>query len=162
MIDIDVKVGGLDAVNAALRGAQPSVREATVPVMEMAATSIAGKARGIADPSSPHNLWRGSKGRAISPKYNVKQKGPYWFRVETPGGKVGKVEALAEFMSAGRSPQGNALVSALNSKYGRTGGSGGGRILWKAADELSPSIYSSMERAVAAAAAEIQAKAGEA
>ena len=53
-------------------------------------------------------------------------------------------------------------MSALNSKYGRIGGSGGGRILWQAADELSPSIYSSMERAVAAAAAEIQAKAGEA
>lgn len=162
MIDIDVKVGGLDAVSSALRGAQPAVREATVPVMEMAALSIAGKARSTADPSSPHNLFRGSKGRLLSPRYNARQKGPYWFCVETPGGQVGKIETMAEFMSTSRSLQGAALISALNSKYGRSGGSGGGRILWQAADELSPSIYSSMERAVAAAADEIQAKAGEA
>lgn len=162
MIDIDVKVGGLDAVNAALRGAQPSVREATVPVMEMAATSIAGKARGIADPSSPHNLWRGSKGRVLSPKYNVKQKGPYWFRVETPGGNVGKSEAIAEFARLAVTSQGGALVRALNSQYGRPGGSGGGRILWQAADDMNAGIYAAMAHAVEAAAAEIQAKAGEA
>lgn len=162
MLDVDVKIGGIDAVTAALRDVQPAVRKKTMPVIEAAATSIAGRARQAADPSSPHNLWRGSRGRKISPKYNVTKKGPYWYRVETPSGAIGKAEALAEFARLAVTPRGAALVSALTSKYGRAGGSGGGRILWKAADDISAEIMSSVQRAVEAAAADVETKAGDA
>lgn len=162
MLDVDVKLGGIDAVSAALRDVQPTVRKKTVPILEMAATSIAARARRGADPSSPHNLWKGSHGCKLSPKYNVKQKGPYWYRVETPTGAVGKAEAIAEFARLAVTPNGASLISALNSKYGRPGGSGGGRILWRAADDLSADILSSVTQAVDAASSEIESEAGEA
>lgn len=160
MIDVSTNLNGIDAVSAALRGAQPEVRKATVPVMEMAATSIAARARSSADPSSPRGLWSAGRGRRLSPKYGVKRRGPYWFRVETPGGAAGKAETMAEFARLAVTPQGAALVRALDSKYGRHGGSGGGRILWQSADDMSADILSSLESAVAAAAVEIESQAG--
>ncbi|WP_225749214.1 hypothetical protein [Paraeggerthella sp. Marseille-Q4926] len=160
MLDVDVKIGGIDAVSAALRGAQPEVRRATVPVMEMAARSIASRATSIANPSSPHNLWRGSRGASLRPRYAADRRGPYWFRVETPGGNVGKAEAIAEFSRLAVTPQGGALVSALTSAHGRPGGAGNGRILWRAADGMSDDVYSSVRRAVDAAAASIEGKMG--
>lgn len=156
MLDIDVKMSGIDAVNAALRDAQPAVRKATVPVMEMAARSIAAAAQSFADPSTPRNLWRGKHGRALSPKYNAKQKGPYWYCVETPGGAIGKAEAMAEFSRLAVTSQGAALVSALNSRYGGTGG----RILWQTADRMAADVMSSFQRAIEAAASEIEEKMG--
>lgn len=151
---------GLDAVNAALYYVKPAIREKTVPVMEMAATSIAARAQGAADPYSPHGLWTGCGGRRLSPRYRAHKKGPYWYRVAGAGGEVGTAEAMAEFARRPVTPQGAALVSALNAKYGRPGGSGGGRILWQAADGMSDDIASSFKRAVEAAAAEVQSRAG--
>lgn len=159
MLDVDIDITGTDSVVAALRGAQPEVRAATVPIMEMSAISIAAKAKASVNTSRTHGLWSGKRGRTLSPKYTVKAKGPYWYRIETPTGATGKALALAEFAGVAVTPQGAALIRSLSSVYGRGGGSGGGRILWQAKDDLDASLYAAMQRAVEAAAAEIERKA---
>ena len=94
--------------------------------------------------------------------YRVKRRGEYLFGVQTPGTAAGRAEAVSEFARMAVTSQGAALVRQLDALYGRPGGSGGGRILWAAADELADSIVSDIDAATAAAAAEIEREMGEA
>ena len=158
----EVELDGVDRVSAALADAQPTLRERTVPVMQAAAESLASAATARAQ-QHPSGLWKPRRrGRAGAPSYRVKKEGPYWFRVETPGTVGGRAEAISEFARLALRPQGAALVDALTSTYGRPGGSGGGRILWAAADEAADAIVAEVAAATAAAAADIERKMGEA
>ena len=161
-LDFSVELTGADKVSAALLRAKPILKENTVPVMEAAAQTIASGAASRAS-RHPSGLWRtGRSGRLASPKYRVRKRGEYLFGVETPGGAAGRAEAMSEFARLAVTPQGAALVRQLDALYGRPGGSGGGRILWAAADELADSIVSDIEAATAEAAAEIEREMGEA
>lgn len=88
----------------------------------------------------PSGLWR----KAGSPRYPVKRKSALSVIVQTPGGAVGKAEAISEFAADYKTGQGRNLVNVLTSTYGRPGGSGGGRILYAAYDDLAPSIESAV------------------
>ena len=155
-----VEVDGADRVAAALRDAQPTLKEHTVPVMEAAANSIASAAAARAQ-QHPSGLWKPKRrGRAGAPGYRTKKVGPYWFRVETPGTVGGRAEAVSEFARLATSSQGAAMVGVLTSTYGRPGGSGGGRILWAAADEVADAIVADVAAATADAAAEIERNMG--
>ena len=164
-LDFDIQLDGTDRVAAALHDAKPTLKEHTVPIMEQAASTIARAAMFRAQ-QSPTGLWakwsRASHeyGRPASPTYRDKRRGPYWFRVETPGTAAGRAEAISEFARLATRPQGAALVQTLNSLYGRPGGSGGGRILWAAADEQADKIVSDIERATQEAADHIERNMG--
>lgn len=161
-LDFEVKLDGADRVSAALRDAQPKLRERTVPVMEQAANDIA-RAAVFHARQHPSGLWKqGRRGQLASPSYRVSKKGGYWFRVETPGNAAGRAEAISEFARLATSSQGAALVRQLDSLYGRPGGSGGGRILWAAADEQADKIVADIERAAEQAAADIEREMGDA
>lgn len=166
-LDVDVRLDGTDRVAQALRDAQPKLKERTVPVMQRAAADIARNAMFRAR-QEPEGLWsRWSRARRgylspASPTYRDKKKGEYWFRVETPGTAAGRAEAVSEFARLAVKPQGAALVRTLDSLYGRPGGSGGGRILWAAADDAADRIVSDIGRAAEQAAADIEREMGEA
>lgn len=147
----DVELTGSEAVLAALSGAQTAVRDVTVPVMQTYANRIASYA--TADTlMSPTGLWR----RAGQPNFNVKKPGPYWYRVETPGGAIGKAEAISEWAKVATTLQGAAMIKQLNRLYNRPGGSGGGRVLWKTYDELDDELAAAITAAVAVAGRAIE------
>lgn len=160
-LDFNVVLTGTDKVSAALANAQPTLKEATVPAMRQAADSIAQGAMSRAR-QSPSGLWRQGGKRPASPSYRVRKRGEYLFGVQTPGTRAGRAEAISEFARLSTTSQGASLVRTLDSLYGRPGGSGGGRILWAAADELADSIVSDIEAATARAAAEIEREMGDA
>ena len=159
--DLDMKLDGVERVSMALNGAQRTLKADTVPVMQAAAERIATGAMSRAR-QHPSGLWRTSRGRLVSPKYNTKKVGEYWFRVETPSGDAGRAEAISEFARLAVTNQGAAMVRALDSTYGRGGGSGNGRILWAAADDLADSIVDEIQAATDVAAKHIEKNMGSA
>lgn len=92
----------------------------------------------------PSGLWK----KAGNPRYAVKRPSLMVVTVGTPGGAVGKAEAISEFASQYKSPQGRALANGLTSVYGRPGGRGGGRVLWKTYDNQEDQIINAVEDAV--------------
>lgn len=157
MLDMEVKMDGMDRVGAALRDVQPELRHATAPVIKQAAADIAEGAASRASVLSPSGLWRGKGGKALTPRYSVKEKGPYYYKVQTPGTPAGRAEAVSEFARRAVTPQGAAMVRALDAAYG---GTGGGRILWSAGDELADGIRDRIRDAVDKAAKGIEQEMG--
>ena len=146
-----IEMTGADATLAALRDAQPELKKATQPVLKQIAQDIRKKARaGVV--RHPSGLWRGLPGAS----YRTKAMGEFWYQVYTPGTPVGRAEAISEFARRGWTPQGSALVRGLNEYYSR---SSGGRILYKARDDMDAEMQARIEAAVAQAAAEIERKA---
>lgn len=156
-VEIDMDLKGTDKVAMALRNAQRTLKGDTVPVMRAAAREIASGARSRAV-AHPSGLWRGSGGTGMNPSYSVRKKGEYWFSVMADHAP----EAISEFARLSVTPQGAAMVRALDWAYGRGGGSGNGRILWAAADELADSIVSDIQAATDRAAAGIEKQMGSA
>lgn len=155
---VEVKLDGMDAALRGLADSQPRLRQATAPVLQSIAQRIRSRARAGFNVYHPHNFFRakGKHGAKLSPSYRTKQMGEYWWAVQTPGSEAGAKEAQAEFMARSANPQGAALVRALSSVYSRPGGSGGGRILYKARDEMEAEAIALINAAVAKAAAEIE------
>lgn len=154
-IGIKLDIEGVDAVFAGLRDAQPQLKRATIPVLEQAAENVRARATSLVQ-RHPSGLWKGAGGAS----YRTRKKGEYWWQVLTPGTKAGRAEAISEFSANGYSWRGENLVKGLNAYYGRSGGAGGGRILWAARDELDAQIISELQAAVNAAAAAIQSEVG--
>ena len=153
-----VKLDGLDTATRGLLDAQPQLKKATAPVLQSIAAEINRRAKAGVNVYHPRNLFRakGKGGARLSPSYRTKKAGEFWWVVRTPSTEVGSKEAMAEFMAASGSPQGAALVRALNSVYRRAGGSGGGRILYKTRDEIDAEATAKLEAAVAEAAKKIE------
>ncbi len=157
-VPIKIELDNLDTALLGFSHAQPQLKKATAPVLGQIARTIRSRARSNVNVSHPRNFFvaRGSHGSRLSPSYRTKQEGEFWWVVQTPSGDAGGREAQAEFAAQGASPQGRALVSALTSTYGRPGGSGGGRILYKTRDEIDAEAAAKFESAVLAAAAAIE------
>ena len=154
-LDFKVELAGADRVSEALGQAKPVLKERTVPVMRAAAESIAQAATSRAK-QHPSGLWSQGRKSPAAPSYRVRKAGAFLFKVQTPGGAAGRAEAMSEFARLATRPQGGALVRELDALYGRPGGSGGGRILWAAADEVADGIVADIDAATAAAASEIE------
>ena len=155
---VSLKMDNLDYALRALSNAQPELKKATAPVLKEIAQLLRSRARANVNVSHPRNFFRasGHNGARLRPSYRTKQMGEYWWVVQTPSTEAGAREAMAEFMARGMKPQGAALVRALNAVYGRSGGSGGGRILYKTRDEIDAEAAAMFEAAVAKAAADLQ------
>lgn len=167
---LEVELDGIDAVNAALRKVQPHLRDATVPVMQELAEEIASGAKSRLNIDHPHNLFSRPGGKVGRPPagsrprrhgkypgdYIVERGGGYMFKVHSLGGKAGRAQALTEWARLAVTGQGAGLVRALDSVYGRAGGSGNGRVLWAAADDVSAGAVQRIQAAVDEAAAKVQ------
>ena len=149
--DIDIRAEGMEETARAIGNVRVHVKEETLPVIREAAERVASRSVMRVRPH-PSNLWR-QRGSQVSPRYDVKQVGTFWARVETPSGAAGRAEAISEFAEAGRTAQGASLVHHLTRTYGRHGGTGNGRILWATWDEMAGSVYEAIDGAVARAAA---------
>lgn len=151
--NMDMQLDGLEQASNVFNHLQPELKRATAPVIKEMAERVAKQAKANVNTGHPHNLFRKpGTGRRLSPSYRVKKKGEFWWIVQTPGTAAGRSEAMAEFMARGFTPQGAALVRALNSVYGREGGSGGGRILYKTRDDLEAELTQQFTDAVNKAA----------
>lgn len=156
--DIDIKLTDLDLALRALNGAQADVKRATAPaIAEMAKALQARAVAGVV--FHPSGLFAsGKRGKTITPNYRTKKVGDFWWVVETPGSAAGKAEAIAEFAARGITSQGATMVRVLTGAYGRAGGPGGGRILYKARDELDSEFAQMLEEALAKAESTIERK----
>ena len=155
---VRIELDNLDTALRAFSNAQPELKKLTAPVLGEIAKDIRKRARGNVETDHPRNFFHasGSHGARLSPSYRTQKRGEFWWAVQTPSGEAGGREAQAEFAASGSTPQGAALVRALSSVYGRPGGSGGGRILYKARDDIDAEAAAKFEATVAAAAAEIE------
>lgn len=151
--NMEMQLEGLEQASNVFNNLQPELKRLTSPVLKEMADRIAKQAKANVNTGHPHNLFRKpGTGRRLTPSYRTKKKGEFWWIVQTPGTQVGRAEAMAEFMACGFTPQGAALVRALNSVYGREGGSGGGRILYKTRDDLEAELTQQFAEAVNKAA----------
>ena len=154
--EMDIQLDGVDRVSMALRDAQKTLKGDTVPVIKAAADKIASGALSRVR-SHPSGLWT-SGGRTLQPGYKVRKRGEYWYSVQAQGAPA----AISEFARLAVTSQGAAMVRALDWAYGRGGGSGNGRILWAAADDLADSIVSDIQAATDRAAGHIEKQMGSA
>ena len=154
-VPVEIKVDGLEAALLGLSHAQQTLKQETAPILGEIAKDIRVRARKNVNVAHPHNYFK-DKGSRLTPSYRTKQEGEFWWVVQTPSSAAGAREAQAEFAANGHSPQGRALVSALTSVYGRSGGSGNGRILYKARDEIEAEAAAKLNDGVAKAAEKIE------
>ena len=152
---LDMRLEGVDKVSMALRNAQPTLKKDTVPVMRAVADAVAAGAAGRAV-QHPSGLWRSGRGRTLSPKYQVRKRGEYWFSVQSGNAP----EAISEFARLAVTSQGAAMVRALDNAYGRGGGSGNGRILWATMDDMADSLVDQIQAATDVAAKDIERQMG--
>lgn len=155
-VPIEIQLDGLSTALRGLNNAQPQLKKATAPILGEIAKSIRSRARAGVNTSHPRNFFVGNGGARLSPSYRTSKRGEFWWTVQTPSGDAGAREAQAEFAASGSTSQGAALVRGLTSVYRRAGGSGNGRILYKARDEIDASAAAKLEAGVAKAAAVIE------
>lgn len=158
---VELELEGLEQASNVFNHLQPEMKRTTAPVLKEMAERIAKQAKANVNIGHPRNLFRKpGTGRRLSPSYRTKKKGEFWWIVQTPGTTAGRSEAMAEFMARGFTPQGAALVRALNSVYGREGGPGGGRILYKTRDDLEQELTQQFSDAVNKATQEMDRRLG--
>lgn len=154
-VPVEIQVDNLDAALLGLSRAQKTLKQETAPILAEIAKSIRLNARKNVNVSHPRNFFKAG-GSRLTPSYRTKQAGEFWWVVQTPSSDAGAREAQAEFAAVGHTPQGQALVSALTSVYGRSGGSGNGRILYKARDDIEAEAAAKLNDGIAKAAAKIE------
>lgn len=147
--DLDIQLTDLEYVSSRLVGLRTSLKQKTAPIIAQIARDVATRAKAGVRRDHPSNFFvNTSNGKLLNPNYRVSKQGDFYYQVQTPGSAAGKAEAIAEFAAKGFTPQGAGMVRALSSIYGRQGGSGNGRILYKARDDMEAEIVSRLEAAV--------------
>lgn len=155
-MNIEVDLKGASDIERLFTSLQPRLKMLTAPALGEIAKKVAEQSKANVNRDHPRNLFRKpGSGRRITPNYRTKKTGDFWWVVQTPGTEAGAKEAIAEFAAVGYTPQGAALVRALSAVYGREGGSGGGRILYRTRDDMEQEMYDMFESAVSKAAAEL-------
>lgn len=148
---INVEVKGARASADVLASAPMEAKRAASKEMHKTARKLADDAQAGAI-MHPSGLWDGLSAAA----YRVKKKSLLSIGISTLSGPVGKAEAISEFANNAVTPQGKAMVSVLNETYGRMGGSGEGRVLWRAYDDSEGAYVSAMKEVIDRYAADLE------
>lgn len=148
---INVEVKGARASADVLAFAPMEAKRAASKEMHKTARKLADDAQAGAI-MHPSGLWDGLSAAA----YRVKKKSLLSIGVNTLSGPVGKAEAISEFANNAVTPQGKAMVSVLDATYGRMGGSGEGRVLWRAYDDYEGAYVSAMKEVIDRYAADLE------
>lgn len=151
MLKIDIEVKGARASADVLASAPMEAKQAASKEMHATARKLADEAQGNAV-MHPSGLWDGISAAA----YRVKKKSLLSIGVNIPSGPVWKAEAISEFAHGATTPQGKAMVSVLDATYGRMGGSGEGRVLWRAYDDSEGAYVSAMKEVIDRYAADLE------
>lgn len=151
MLRIDIEVKGARASADVLASAPMEAKQAASKEMHKTARKLADDAQAGAI-MHPSGLWDGLSAAA----YRVKKKSLLSIGVNTLSGPVGKAEAISEFANNAVTPQGKAMVSVLDETYGRMGGSGEGRVLWRAYDASEGAYVSAMQEVIDRYAADLE------
>lgn len=165
MFSIKTELDPSSAVPVSVRALEKApfdIKQRASKTMSQHARKITSAATSAAK-TRPSGLWR----NAGSPRYRVIKDTMLSVSVGTPGGAVGKAEAISEFAAKGGSggtrnsryyPPRPDLARTLTGIYGRAGGAGGGRILWRVYDDGEDDYIKSMEDTVDKFAQELQQK----
>lgn len=148
---INVEVKGARASADVLAFAPMEAKRAASKEMHKTARKLADDAQAGAI-MHPSGLWDGLSAAA----YRVKKKSLLSIGVNTLSGPVGKAEAISEFANNAVTPQGKKMVSVLDATYGRMGGSGEGRVLWRAYDDYEGAYVSAMKEVIDRYAADLE------
>lgn len=80
-----------------------------------------------------------------TPQYKVKRVSPFYWKVQTPGGKWGEIASRTEVMHWSQYSQGRALVRGLDAEYRKSRG----RAMYWALDMYQPTFDHMFEEMVA-------------
>lgn len=153
MLRVVTEVDGAQVSADVLAAAPMEVKQAASKEMHATARKLADAAQAGAS-THPSGLWKGAGGAS----YRVRKKSLLSVGVATPSNAAGAAEAISEFASVGRTPQGKALVRTLNAVYGRNGTSGQGRILWRAYDDGEGAYKNAIQAVVDKYAASLEGR----
>lgn len=152
MAEIDVKgtswmtmsLGGYDGSRAALIRHASEVAKASTPVLREFADRVGkGAAARIDANRHPSGLFKGLSG---TPRYKVRKKSPYYYKVETPARPWGYATALAEYAVQHETTQGEVLVTQLDATFGKAN-----RVMYSVYDQLEPDYMARFAAAVQSA-----------
>jgi len=149
MAEMDVKgtkwltmsLEGFEGSRAALIRHAQEVGKASSPVLREFAQAIGkGAAARFDSERHPSGLFRGLSGL---PRYKVRKKSPYYYKVETPARPWGYAAALTETAVQHETPQGETLVNVLDATYGKAN-----RVMYSVYDQLEPDYMARFNAAV--------------
>lgn len=147
MYSISAKIdppGAAQASVEALSKAPFEIKAKVSAEIEDVANQVASAAAG-AIRMHPSGLWKGLS----SGGYKVAKKTLLSIGVQSLGGAMGKAESMSEFSAIVHAPRGYWMIESFNKTYGRTGGSGEGRVLWAAYDAREDAYVKAVEEIVA-------------
>ena len=132
---LTMELGGFEGSRSALIRHASEVSKATSPVLREFAQNVSkGAAARIDADKHPSGLFmQNGKPLGGSPRYKVRRKSPYYYKVETPARPWGYATALAEYAVQHETRQGEVLVDVLNETFGKAN-----RVMYSVYDQLEP------------------------
>ena len=128
---LTMELGGFEGSRSALIRHASEVSKATSPVLRDFAQNVSkGAAARLDADRHPSGLFRGLSG---TPRYKVRKKSPYYYKVETPARPWGYAASLAENAVQHETTQGETLVRVLDATFGKAN-----RVMYSVYDQLEP------------------------
>lgn len=129
--DMTMELEGFEGSRAALIRHAHAVGTATSAVLKDFAQSVGkGSATRIDANRHPSGLFHGIGG---TPRYKVRKKSPWYYKVETPARPWGYATAIAEYAVQHETTQGEVLVRELDATFGKAN-----RVMYSVYDQLEP------------------------
>lgn len=141
---LTMELDGFEGSRAALIRHAQLVGTATSAVLKDFAQAVGkGSATRIDANRHPSGLFHGLGG---TPRYKVRRKSPWYYKVETPARPWGYATAIAEYAVQHETTQGEVLVRELNATFGKPN-----RVMYAVYDQLEPDYmarFAAAEQAV--------------
>jgi len=138
---LTMELGGFEETGGALIRIAQQVGKASSPVLREFAQAVGkGAAARLDADRHPSGLFRNLSG---SPRYKVRKKSPYYYKVETQARPWGYAQALAEYAVQHETTQGETLVRVLDATFGKAN-----RVMYSVYDQLEPDYMARFQAAV--------------